>query len=86
MRKPDVTGDGVGFSAPRLGQIALASSSTNHGSVFASDTKSEMTSKPRTVYDPKPMAYKAVRVCFPTEIGHRPSNLVNPRQLATDDV
>ena len=53
---------------------------------FTSDTMSKMTSKPHMVYDPKPMAYKAVRVCFPTEIGHRPSNLVNPRQLATDDV
>ena len=29
---------------------------------FTSDTKSEMTSKATAVYDPKPIAYKAVRV------------------------
>ena len=29
---------------------------------FTSDTMNKMTSKPHMVYDPKPIAYKAVRV------------------------
>jgi hypothetical protein len=53
-----------------MGQIALAclilrgvkSSSGKIMEAFTSDSSSKMTPKTTAVYDPKPMAYKAVRV------------------------
>jgi hypothetical protein len=55
---------------PGTGQIGLAAPFDERkvsvqGQImetFTSDTKSEMTSKATAVYDPKPIAYKAVRV------------------------
>jgi hypothetical protein len=56
---------------PKVDQIGLAASfSTSVGSwlqgkimeTFIFDTKSEMNPKPHVVYDPKPTAYRAVRV------------------------
>lgn len=48
-----------GMSWPRTGQIALAA-------FFPTSVNpSNMTSKPHRVYDPKPVAYKAVRVWLP---------------------